>query len=197
MSLTYKGITPTLVVDTTPLQNNVQVAGTKWKRKSDGKFVATSGNEGICATLVASWLSMRAEGKTVTKLDQFPNNFALSIAQSSYEIGGSRESLLDVYGLSMLTKHSAKRKWYMFKKTRVAEAVNAAAGWPGFFYLRLTGDGGHALGIISKGTPQFLDPNEGILTFASLKDLGAWVSAYVPDAYPDLMEEVGLYAVGT
>ena len=75
MSLTYKGITPTLVVDTTSLQNNVQVAGTKWQRKSDGKFVATDGNEGICATLVASWLSMRAEGTMVTKLSQFPNNF--------------------------------------------------------------------------------------------------------------------------
>ncbi len=65
------------MVDTTSLQNNVQVAGTNWQRKSDGKFVATSGDKGICATLVASWLSMRAEGTMVTNLNQFPNNFAL------------------------------------------------------------------------------------------------------------------------
>lgn len=196
MSLTFKGITPTLRVDTTPLQDTVAVAGTTWRKKSDGSLTATTGNEGICATLVSFWLSKRIEGSMITDISQFPNRMALSIAQSAYEIGGTRESLMDVYGLEMLTKNDKKRKWYMYKKTRVEQAAKAASAWPGFYYLRITGDGGHALGIVSSGTPQFLDPNEGILEFRSSREMATWIGAYLPHDYSDLMKEVGLYAVG-
>jgi hypothetical protein len=196
MPLTYKGITPTYVVDTRPLQNTVAVAGTKWRKGTTGNLEATTGNEGICATLVSFWLSKRIEGTMITNVDQFPNRFQLSIAQSSYEIGGTRDSLLDIYGLSIVGSREKNKKWYMFKKTRVAEAVGISVERPGYYYLRITGDGGHALGIATQGTPQFLDPNIGILQFTSVSDLGKWVTAFVPDYYPELMKEVGLYAVG-
>ncbi len=196
MPIKHKGITPVFEVDTRPLQNTVAVAGTKWRKGPDGSLVATTGNEGICATLVSFWLSKRAEGTMVTSIDQFPNRMALSIAQSAYEIGGTRESLADVYGLQKNVGVDLKRKWYMWKKTRVEEVAAAAVTWLGYYYISIRGDGGHALGMVTKGTPQFLDPNLGILTFANNDDMRKWVPAHCTDWYPDLMKEVGIYGYG-
>lgn len=195
MNLTYRKITPVLVVDTRPLQNHVPVAGTTWKKNDQGDFTATTGNEGICATLVSFWLSKRADGVMINGLGQFPSQFSLSIAQSAYEIGGTRDALMDDFGIKAITRSDKSRKWYMWKKTRISNAAKAAASWPGYFYLAARGNGGHALGIATKGTPQFFDPNSGILTFSSREDLGKWVPPYMLDWYPDLQKEIGLYGV--
>ncbi|MBV9125713.1 MAG: hypothetical protein JO112_20380 [Planctomycetes bacterium] len=201
MTLTYKGITPTLVVDTRPLQNHVPVAGTKWRMGQDGQFTATTGNEGICATLTSFWLNERASGRMVTQIGQFPSAFTLSIAQSGYEASGgqigSRPALMDRFGLEVITSGEVKRKWYQFKKTPLNSIAAAVGGWPGYYYISIRGDGGHAIGAATKGTVQFFDPNEGILDFANLLDLCKWLPAYVVGEYPDLLKEAELYAAGT
>lgn len=199
MPLTFNRVTPTLVLDTTSLQNTVPVAGTKWKRSAEGKFSATTNNEGICATLVAAWLSHRANGVMVTGLDQFPGRFQLSIAQSAYEHGGTSvddSGLRDLFGVKTLAGNIKKRKWYMWKSTRIKEVADAMTGWPGYYKIGIHGNGGHAIAAVTTGQVQFFDPNEGILDFNSAEDLRKWLPAYITSDYPDLLKKINLYAVG-
>jgi len=197
---TYKGITPTLVVDTRDLQNTTPVAGTKWRRGSDGKFTATTGNEGTCATLVSFWLSQRVAGTMVTDISQFPSKFTISIAQSGYEAEGgqigTRPALLDRFGVMVNSEREKKRKWYMWSSKRLDESFATFASKPGYYYLSIQGDGGHALGIVTQGTVQFFDPNEGIMTLNSAQDLKVWTPRYITHDYPDLLKELTYYGVG-
>lgn len=201
MPLTHAGITPTLVVDTWSLQSNTPVSGGQWRVNASGHMVSTATNPGICATLVSFWLGKRFEGHMITALSEFPGSFTLSIMQSSYMMAPMDDNedyqrILDGCGMNLLTSTTKRRKWYMWKKTRLNQMMTAAVGWPGIYYLSIRGNGGHALGVATSGTPQFFDPNEGILNFTSASDMRKWALSYIPRDYPDLLEEASLFAVG-
>jgi hypothetical protein len=188
MPISYKGITPVVLIDTNDLQSTTEVAKV--------------GHPGICMTLVCFWLSRLVEGNPVTSIDEFPNRFQLTIAQSAYVFSESKgqkaqdELILGRFGIKATSYTKKKKKWYMWGNKRLGQIASAVAGWPGYYIFGALGDGGHALGIRTSGAAQFFDPNEGVLGFNSSENLAKWLPAYMSGEYPDLRKSVELYGIG-
>ncbi len=198
MSLTYKGITPVRSVDTRRLQSQTPVAGTTWKVTGGKVSVGTKGDPGICMTLVCFWLSRLIEGEPVTSVSDFPSSFQLSIAQSAYEFKRAKadEMIMQRFGVEANFHTVKKAKWYMWGKKRLQQIAAATTARAGYYLFGAAGEGAHALGIRTLGAIQFFDPNEGILTFTSARDLATWLPPYMYEEYPDLRAEVELFGVG-
>jgi len=197
---TLKGVTPTLMIDTSTIQNTTPTVRSKFNKKT-GEM--TDRATGVCASLVAFWLSREEQGAPARTADEFPSGFKLSVAQGSYSLSSTslplderREILLDRVGLSVVNSTKRRAKWYTAKTTKVEQAVSQAVKHPGLYFLSIFGDGGHALGVATKHYAQFFDPNFGVFSFKSLSDMRIWIPAAIKEVYPDLMESTGLYGVG-
>ncbi len=197
MSYTYKGITPSLLMDTSSIQGNAPTVGSKYNSQT-GKMSKMA--EGVCATMSCFWLSKAIQGDIVTKASEFPSQFSLSIAQGAYVIGSGKENaLMDKFGLSILSQKMRRGKWYTFKKTKVDSAAAQTVKTPGFYYFCVDGKpgmGGHALAVATEKLALFFDPNFGLFQFTKASQIEKWLPAFIVDIYPDLLYDTEVYAVG-
>jgi hypothetical protein len=195
MPYTYKGITPTLLMDTSAIQNNAPTVGSKYNKVTG---TMSKKADGVCATMSCFWLSKAVEGDIVTDTSEFPSQFQLSIAQGSYVVGaGSERALMNKFGMSILSQKMRGKKWYAFKKAKVESAAAQAVNSPGFYYFCVDGkDGGHAMAIATKSLAMFFDPNFGLFQFSKAKNIVDWLPSFIAATYPDLLEDTEIYGVG-
>jgi len=190
MAITYSGITPTLLSDTSSLQS------TETLTKEGNKLVKN--RNGVCASLVLDWIqkSMEAPGG-VTDKSELKSGLALSLMQASYEcdtIGDTTKDFVQAQGMHVNVSTSVERKSGLkglFQRDPLISVAKACAGMIGHAWISIRGNGGHAVGFRQKGgVVQFFDPNEGIMQFSSSADFAKWFPPYVRGEYPDLLDEV-------
>ncbi len=189
MSITYAGITPTLVIDTSDLQDTEKLS------PRNGKLVRNK--NGVCMSMVVDWIqkSLQTPGG-VTQKSQLKSGLGLALAQTAYMRGAfdaddSPEAFIETHSLKVNASSSLKKKFFATKKGRFQKVGQACAGLVGYAQISVYGDGGHALGFRQKnGVVQFFDPNEGILQFNSGQEFAKWFPSYMLGEYPDLLDEV-------
>lgn len=189
MALTYSGVTPTLLFDTSDLQSTEKLS------KKGNKLVKNQ--NGVCASMVVDWIqkSMELPGG-ITAKSELKSGLALSLAQTAYmrHVFGGDDEFVETHGMNVNTSTAIDRKTGLkglFQKDPLISVANACAGTVGCAWISIRGDGGHALGYRQKGgVVQFFDPNEGVMQFASSADFAKWFPAFVKGEYPDLTKKV-------
>ena len=194
MAITYGGITPTLLIDTSDLQNTEKLS------KKGNKLVKN--RNGVCMSMVIDWIQKSMElGGGVTDKSQLKSGLALALAQTAYmrHVFSDAEGFIDTHGMKVNTSSSHERKKGLkglFQKDPLIRVATACAGLIGYAQISIFGDGGHALGYRQTGgVVQFFDPNEGILQFASGTAFAKWFPPFVKGEYPDLLDEIILRKV--
>lgn len=192
MPITYAGITPTLLIDTSDLQDTEKLS------RQQGKLVKN--RNGVCMAMVVDWLqkSQQLPGG-VTDVSQLKSGLALSLAQTAYmrhvfEKGSgqtaNKEGYVQNMGMSIENSANLNKKFFSTKKGRLKDLALACA-FGGHILMSIKGDGGHALGYRQvRGASQFFDPNEGVLVFNSGEDFVKWFPAYIIGEYPDLTDKL-------
>jgi hypothetical protein len=192
MPITYGGVTPALVIDTTDLQDTEKLS------PRNGKLVRN--RNGVCMAMVLDWIKKCHEiPGGVTDKSQLKSGLSLALAQTAYMRGafgeyapdGKAEGFIESHLLSVNASNTLRKKRFSFKKSRFQRVATALAGLVGYAQISIFGDGGHALGYRQKGgVIQFFDPNEGILQFNSGMEFAKWFPSYVKHEYPDLLDEI-------
>lgn len=192
MTLTHGGVTPTLLFDTSDLQNTESLSKQQHKLIPD--------RDGVCMSMVIDWIvkSSQTPGG-VTSKSELKSGLALSLAQTAYmldTVGQGDAAFIDSQGASVNSSTTLKKKWYSTKKGRYQDVALACTGLIGYALLNIRGGGGHALGYRQKGgVVQFFDPNAGVLQFTSSLDFAKWFPGYVTNNYSDLLNEVELVKI--
>lgn len=188
MAITYSGITPTLLFDTSDLQSTEKLS------KKGNKLVKN--RNGVCASMVIDWIQKSSDSGGVTDKSQLKSGLALSMAQTAYmrHVFGGDNEFVESQGMGVNTSTSIERKTGLkglFQKDPLISVAKACAGMVGYGWISIRGDGGHALGYRQKGgIVQLFDPNEGIMQFSNSADFAKWFPAFVKGEYPDLLDEV-------
>jgi hypothetical protein len=194
MTITYAGITPTLLIDTKDLQDTEKLS------KQGNRLVRN--HNGVCASMVVDWIQKSLDlPNGVTDKSQLKSGLALSLAQTAYmrHVFKGDEGFVDTHGMKVNSATSIQRKTGLkglLQKDPLISVATACAGLIGYAWISIRGDGGHALGYRQKGgVVQCFDPNEGILQFNSSQDFAKWFPPYVKGEYADLRNEVILRKV--
>ncbi|MFC5864225.1 YopT-type cysteine protease domain-containing protein [Acidicapsa dinghuensis] len=190
MPITYAGITPALLIDTTDLQNTEKLS------RQQGKLVKN--RNGVCMAMVVDWLQKsQQQPGGVTDKSQLKSGLALSLAQTAYmryvfQKGtgqtANKEGYVQNMGMSIENSANLNKKFFSTKKGRLKDLALACT-FGGHVLISIKGNGGHALGYRQiGGTSQFFDPNEGVLVFNTVQDFAKWFPAYIVGEYPDLTD---------
>lgn len=188
MSITYSGITPTMLFDTSDLQNTEKLS------RVGNKLVKN--RNGVCAAMVVDWLQKCQEiPGGVTQKSQLKSGLALALSQTAYmrhvfEVEGvsNRAGFMQSNGLGIENSATKKKTFFSTKQGRL-EKIALACVFGGYIFISINGAGGHALGYRQiKGVYEFFDPNEGVLQFNSSTDFVKWFPAYIKGEYPDLVD---------
>ena len=189
MTTTYSGITPTLLFNTSDLQNTEKLS------KVGGKLVKN--RNGVCLSMVIDWIQKSIEtAGGVTDKSQLKSGLSLALMQTAYMRDVfDEDGLVNTQGLNVNTSSEIRRKTGLkglVQKDPLIQIGTACAGMNGYALINIFGGGyGHGLGFKQKtGTVQFYDPNEGVLQFASAKDFAKWFPSYIKGEYPDMRERI-------
>jgi len=194
MAITYSGITPTLLFDTSDLQNTEKLS------KVGGQLVKN--RNGVCLSMVIDWIQKSIETTGgVTDKSQLKSGLSLALMQTAYMRDVfDEDGLIDTQGLTVNTSTEIRQKKGLkglFQKNPVIQIATALAGMNGYALINIFGGGfGHGLGFKQRaGTVQFYDPNEGIMQFASAQDFAKWFPSYIKGEYPNMRERIELKKV--
>lgn len=167
----------------------------------DGRFV--EGTDGVCAALVADWLSKCPAGP-VTRVDQLRSRQAISLMQTAYQLkrigseGRSQNAaILHAAGVEDVLLHPpVKSRSDMAAFLNECEASgDSGAGFEIGIYGR-EGRGAHSVGIwMFEAEMHFFDPNGGIVKLPRPQRMGDYVCAYLRRWYPDFAARVSLRIV--
>jgi virulence surface antigen len=197
VSITYSGITPTLVFATDDLQGTENLDWRPSKTKGvPGKLVKN--RDGVCQSLVIDWIQKSKQtAGGVTDKSQLKSGLALALMQTAYMRDVfDDDGVVETHGLSVNTANALNRKTGLkglLQRDPLIQIGTACAGLVGYALINIYGGGGHALGYKQKdGVVQFFDPNEGILQFSSSQEFAKWFPSYIKGEYPDLLDSVTL-----
>ena len=197
MSITYGGVTPTLVTNTADMQDTEKLS------PQNGKLVRN--RNGVCMAMVVDWIKKCHEiPGGVTDRSQLKSGLSLALAQTAYmrgafgefEAAEKSEAFIESYMLDVTDIARLRKKRFSLQKSRYIRVATGLAGYVGYALIGIVGDGGHALGYRqTRGVIQFFDPNVGILQFNSGKDFAKWFPSYIKNEYSDLLAEISLRLV--
>jgi len=214
MRIAFSGIEPTVVVDTSTLQNEtevikqVRVAGPKPESsRSSVDAVFDVSTPGVCLSMVCDWFQKCAKLHDVSEISQLKTSLGYSLAQTAYmryAFGSntatgrgqtSREGrFIKSHGLAINENLNPNKRTVDFYNPRDQRggvgaqeiATRLSRTWSNYIIIIGGLAGGHALGY-NASLNQFLDPNIGILKFTSQDDFAVWLAAFLPANYPGLM----------
>jgi len=187
MNVTYGGVTPTVVAETTYLQYTEHV-----EREKGGGIVR---GHGVCLTLVFDWVAKCKLHGTVTDASQLKSGLSLTLAHTNYlldqrNMRESEGSAGDIAGVTLGHRMWPSRRWKSGQwGNPVIKLVTKTASIRGFAKIAVFGAGaGHAFGYRHTDLVQFFDPNVGILEFQSSGDYVKWAPEFLNQTYPFLLE---------
>jgi len=187
MSLTYGGVTPTVVAETTYLQYTEHVA-----RDTGGGLVR---GHGVCLTLVFDWVAKCKLHGSVTDASQLKSGLSLTLAHTNYlldirKMKESEASAADLAGAGLGHRMWPSQRWRSGRwGNPVIKLVTKTAGIRGFAKIAVFGSGaGHAFGYRNADVTEFFDPNVGILQFESPQEYVKWAPDFLNHVYPFLLE---------
>jgi hypothetical protein len=185
MEISFSGVTPNVVVDTSSTQRNTEVIKPveeanriDWERETPG----------VCLSMVSDWFQKCAKLGRVTQRSELQTGLGYSLAQTAYlrhafgpEIRpeqGWERSFVESHGFQLGKRRIDAYARNLFPVHMLRIGTKLARTTSNYVIIVDGRRSGHALGY-NPTLKQFLDPEIGILQFQSADDFAVWFPSFM------------------